>query len=122
MKCSSHAGQHLVPARTLAPRGVLASGLNNHSIGDTVFSCMMEGLANRGNADMLRMVQAQGWATGLSAGVAEGGHERSSAAWLFDVALTLTDAGLSAPPGAGLAPVALLFQFLSLLRQRGPQE
>lgn len=68
------------------------------------------------------MTQARGWATGLSAGVAEGGHERSSAAWLFDVALTLTDAGLSAPPGSGLAPVALLFQFLRLLRRRGPQE
>ena len=54
--------------------------------------------------------------------MAEGGHERSSAAWLFDVALTLTDAGLSAPPGAGLAPVGLLFQFLNLLRKEGPQE
>jgi hypothetical protein len=54
--------------------------------------------------------------------VEEGGHERSSAAWLFDVALTLTDAGLAAAPGAGLGPVGLLFEFLGLLRREGPQE
>lgn len=67
-------------------------------------------------------MQARGLATGLSAGVSEGGHERSSAAWLFDIAITLTDAGLAAAPGAGLAPVGLLFEFLNLLRQEGPQE
>lgn len=66
--------------------------------------------------------QARGWATGLSAGVSEGGHERSSAAWLFDVAITLTNAGLAAAPGAGLGPVGLLFEFLNLLRKEGPQE
>lgn len=67
-------------------------------------------------------LQARGWATGLSAGVSEGGHERSSAAWLFDVSISLTDAGLAAAPGCGLAPVGLVFQFLNLLRKEGPQE
>lgn len=54
--------------------------------------------------------------------MSEGGHERSSAAWLFDVTINLTDAGLAAAPGAGLGPVGLVFQFLNLLRKEGPQE
>jgi secreted Zn-dependent insulinase-like peptidase len=36
--------------------------------------------------------------------------------------MTLTEAGLNAGPGLGLAPVGLLFQYLSLLRAAGPQE
>jgi len=44
--------------------------------------------------------QARGWATAVSAGVHEGGMERNSAAYVFDVSFTLTEAGLAAAPGA----------------------
>ncbi len=49
--------------------------------------------------------------------MAEGGHERSSAAWLFTVGVTLTDAGLAAWRDAA----GLVFQYCSLLRAAGPQ-
>lgn len=48
-----------------------------------------------------------GWATGeLTAGVMEGGFERSTAAYLFDVTITLTEAGLHAGPGEGRQTLA----------------
>lgn len=44
--------------------------------------------------------QARGWATAIYAGVHDGGLERNSAAYVFEVAITLTEAGLAAAPGA----------------------
>lgn len=68
------------------------------------------------------LVQARGWATQLSAGVSEGGHERSTAAWLFDVHIALTETGRAEASGGGLACVGLLFQYLAMLRAQGPQQ
>eukprot|EP00208_Stichococcus_sp_RCC1054_P001535 CAMPEP_0206142388 /NCGR_PEP_ID=MMETSP1473-20131121/16665_1 /ASSEMBLY_ACC=CAM_ASM_001109 /TAXON_ID=1461547 /ORGANISM="Stichococcus sp, Strain RCC1054" /LENGTH=1083 /DNA_ID=CAMNT_0053537371 /DNA_START=256 /DNA_END=3510 /DNA_ORIENTATION=+ len=79
-------------------------------------------VGHEGAGSLLSALKARGWATGLSAGVSDGGHERTSAAWLFDVHISLTDAGRAEAPGAGLACVALLFRFLALLRDAGPQE
>ncbi len=42
--------------------------------------------------------------------------------FLFDVNVTLTEAGLAAGPGLGLATAGLLFEFLAMLRKAGPQK
>eukprot|EP00887_Chlorella_sp_A99_P000580 scaffold17.g580.t1 len=55
--------------------------------------------------------------TDPSAGVAES----TSVCSVFSVSITLTEAGLAAAPGCGLACVRLLFEYLALLRREGPQ-
>lgn len=59
--------------------------------------------------------QACGWATELCAGIDEDGYSCNSLTYLFTVTMTLTETGLHAGPGFGLAPVGLLFQYLRLL-------
>lgn len=39
------------------------------------------------------MLKSKGWATGLSAGVGEGGYDHSSAGYMFSVNIHLTDSG-----------------------------
>ena len=39
------------------------------------------------------------WATAISAGVGDTGYERNSAVFIFEVTITLTEAGLHAAPG-----------------------
>lgn len=63
--------------------------------------------------------QARGWAIELCAGVDDDGYSANTAAYLFTVSIVLTEAGLAAGPGCGLAPVALLFQYLRLLTETG---
>ena len=63
--------------------------------------------------------QAQGWATEVVAGVEEDGHGQNTACSLFSITITLTEGGLAAGPGLGLAPVALAFQYLDLLASQG---
>jgi nardilysin len=75
-------------------------------------------LGHEGAGSLLSALKARGWAAGLCAGVAEGGHERSTAAWLFTVGVTLTDAGVAAWRDVA----ALVFQYCSLLRASGPQQ
>lgn len=65
--------------------------------------------------------QARGWVSELCAGVDDDGYACSSATYLFTVSLTLTEAGLVAPPGLGLGPVGLLFAYLRLLCDAGAQ-
>jgi secreted Zn-dependent insulinase-like peptidase len=64
-------------------------------------------------------MQARGWAIELCAGVDDDGYSANTAAYLFTVSIVLTEAGLAAGPGCGLAPVALLFQYLKLLTETG---
>ena len=66
--------------------------------------------------------QERGWATALSAGVTDGGYERNSVVYLFDVSITLTEAGLAAGPGFGMASVGVVFEFIKMLQQLGPQQ
>ena len=47
-------------------------------------------VGHEGEGSLLSALKVKGWATKLSAGVADGGHERSSAAWLFQTTITLT--------------------------------
>lgn len=63
--------------------------------------------------------QARGWATELCAGVEEDGYAANTCCYLFTVTITLTEAGLGAGPGFGLAPVGLLFQYIKLLVKTG---
>lgn len=63
--------------------------------------------------------QARGWAIELCAGVDDDGYNANTAVYLFTVSIVLTEAGLAAGPGLGLAPVGLLFQYLRLLEQTG---
>jgi hypothetical protein len=64
-------------------------------------------------------LQARGWAIELCAGVDEDGYSANSAAYLFTVSIVLTEAGLAAGPGFGLAPVTLLFQYLHMIQCTG---
>jgi len=73
-------------------------------------------LGHEGPGSLLSALKARGLATDLSAGVAEGGHERSSAGWQFSLCCTLTEAG-----AARWADTArLVFAAARLLRQAGP--
>ena len=74
-------------------------------------------LGHEGAGSLLSALKARGWASALCAGVSEGGHERSTAAWLFAVGVTLTEAGLAAWRDVA----AVVFQYIRLLRDAGPQ-
>lgn len=47
-----------------------------------------------GAGSLLSLLKAKGWATGLSAGVGEGGLERSTAAYIFEAHIWLSVLGL----------------------------
>ncbi|GAX76258.1 hypothetical protein CEUSTIGMA_g3702.t1 [Chlamydomonas eustigma] len=79
-------------------------------------------VGHEGPGSLLSALKALGWATEVVAGVEEDGHSQNTACFLFGITLTLTDAGLDAGPGMGLAAVALVFQYLHMLRKEGPQE
>ena len=64
---------------------------------DEYLSCLV---GHEGRGSLLSLLKARGWAVALSAGVPEGGYERNTALYLFDVTVTLTEAGLEAEPGA----------------------
>ncbi len=68
---------------------------------DEYLSCLV---GHEGRGSLLSLLKARGWATALSAGVPEGGYERNTALYLFDVTVTLTEAGLRAEPGGLASP------------------
>jgi nardilysin len=47
-----------------------------------------------GAGSLLSLLKERGWATGLSAGVGEGGYDHSSAGYMFSVNIWLTDSGI----------------------------
>ena len=75
-------------------------------------------VGHEGKGSLLAGLKKREWATELSSGVSE----QTSAAWSFEITITLTDLGLQAPPGCGLAVVQMAFQYLEMLRQRSPQK
>lgn len=75
-------------------------------------------LGHEGAGSLLSALKLRGLASGLSAGVPDGGHERSSCGWTFGVCVTLTQAGLHDWP----AVAQLVFDAAALLRHVGPQE
>ena len=56
-------------------------------------------LGHEGRGSLLAALKAQGWASAISAGVSESGYERNSAVFVFEVTVTLTEAGLHQSPG-----------------------
>lgn len=75
-------------------------------------------LGHEGRGSLLAYLKSRGWATDLCAGVID----QTSAAYLFEITITLTEAGLQADIGCGLAVVRAVFQYLSMLKSLGPQK
>ena len=67
-------------------------------------------VGHEGRGSLLSALKAKGWASELSAGVGDSGYDRNTAAYVFEVHITLTEAGLTAAPGVHPpAPPAMLF-------------
>ena len=75
-------------------------------------------LGHEGYGSLLAGLKSRGWATALSAGTVD----QTSAAWLFEIAITLTEAGLLADQGYGMSPVGLVFEYISMLKSMEPQK
>ena len=73
-------------------------------------------IGHEGKGSLLAALKMRGWATELCAGISD----QTSAAYIFEVSIQLTEAGLAAGPGCGLAAATLLFQYLSMLRSQEP--
>ncbi|GMH33878.1 hypothetical protein BSKO_01712 [Bryopsis sp. KO-2023] len=78
-------------------------------------------VGHEGPGSLLSALKAKGWAVECSAGIEDSCFSMNSCVNIFEVSLTLTDAGFAAAPGLGLAPVKMLFQYLEMLRQAKPQ-
>lgn len=74
-------------------------------------------IGHEGSGSLLSALKARGWATELCAGVSD----QTTVTWLFDITITLTQAGLDEGPGCGLACAELLFGYLAMLQAAGPQ-
>lgn len=76
-------------------------------------------IGHEGPGSLLSALKSRGWATEVVAGIEEDGYDMNSFTYLFGVSITLTEAGLHAGPGYGLAAVALLFQYINMIREAG---
>lgn len=56
-------------------------------------------VGHEGKGSLLSALKAKGWASELSAGVGESGYDRNTAAYVFEVHMSLTQAGFDASPG-----------------------
>ena len=56
-------------------------------------------VGHEGKGRLLSALKAKGWASELSAGIGDSGYDRNTAAYVFEVHITLTEAGLAAHPG-----------------------
>lgn len=70
-------------------------------------------VGHEGAGSLLSALKARSWATELSAGVSD----QSSVCWLFEVSITLTEAGLAAGPGE--AGSSVLSKVLITLTEAG---
>jgi secreted Zn-dependent insulinase-like peptidase len=75
-------------------------------------------VGHEGKGSLLSALKSRGLATELSAGVTEGGYDRNTNVYLMNVCITLTEKGVE---DCGLAAVALLFQYLKMLREQEPE-
>ena len=64
-------------------------------------------VGHEGKGSLLSALKAKGWASELSAGVGDSGYDRNTAACVFEVHITLTEAGLEAGPGRSYATLCL---------------
>ena len=83
-------------------------------------------VGHEGRGSLLSALKARGWASELSAGVGDTGYDRNTAAYVFEVHMTLTEAGLAAQPGergrreGGGSLSTCLWQFSCMLLERSP--
>jgi len=75
-------------------------------------------VGHEGKGSLLALLKEREWATDLCAGIAE----QTSAFWMFDITVTLTEQGLAAGPGCGLAAVQAVFGYLDMLRASPPRK
>ena len=75
-------------------------------------------LGHEGRGSLLAYLKFQGWATELCAGIIE----QTTAAYLFEISVTLTDSGLNEGYGCGTAVAESVFQYISMLKDHGPQK
>eukprot|EP00890_Picochlorum_soloecismus_P003708 jgi/Picsp_1/4338/NSC_01845-R1_insulin-degrading enzyme-like len=75
-------------------------------------------VGHEGKGSLFDLLKRREWATELCAGIIE----QTSAAWLFEVSITLTELGMNAFPGCGLAVVEAVFEYLSFLKSSEPVE
>jgi nardilysin len=75
-------------------------------------------LGHEGKGSLLYFLKAKGWASSLSAGVGNGGSERSSYAYIFEMSIHLTDSGLKNV----FEVIGAVYQYIKLLKQSEPQE
>jgi nardilysin len=61
-------------------------------------------VGHEGKGSLLSALKAAGWASAISAGINDSGYERNTALFVFEVTMTLTDAGLAAAPGLSPPP------------------
>ncbi|KAJ7964315.1 Insulin-degrading enzyme [Quillaja saponaria] len=75
-------------------------------------------LGHEGRGSLHSFLKGRGWATSLSAGVADEGMHRSSIAYIFGMSIHLTDTGVEKI----FEIISFVYQYLKLLRQVSPQE
>lgn len=56
-------------------------------------------VGHEGQGSLLSALKARGWASELGAGVGDSGYDRNTATFVFEVHITLTEAGLAAEQG-----------------------
>ncbi|KAG1662577.1 hypothetical protein FOA52_003956 [Chlamydomonas sp. UWO 241] len=76
-------------------------------------------VGHEGAGSLLSALKRRGWATDLCAGIDPDGHSQNTACHLFGITVTLTEAGLAAGPGLGLAVVDMVFERLGSRLGRG---
>ncbi|CAG9464481.1 unnamed protein product [Pedinophyceae sp. YPF-701] len=74
-------------------------------------------LGHEGRGSLLAALKQRGLATGIYAGTDDSGYDKNSAAHIFAVQVNLTTAGLTRYKEV----VALTFQYVEMLRRKGPQ-
>eukprot|EP00958_Prasinococcus_capsulatus_P015793 scaffold1697_cov363-Prasinococcus_capsulatus_cf.AAC.1 len=74
-------------------------------------------VGHEGRGSLLSALKARGWASELCAGVGDGGHERNTCCYIFQVEVVLTKAGYARVKDV----CGLVFQYMKLLREAKPQ-
>ncbi|XP_031485488.1 nardilysin-like isoform X2 [Nymphaea colorata] len=75
-------------------------------------------IGHEANGSLYSFLKIRGWASSLYAGVSDDGLHRSSISYTFVLSISLTDSGLVKV----LDVVGVVYQYLKVLRQAGPQK
>eukprot|EP00793_Prasinoderma_coloniale_P000746 PRCOL_00003896-RA len=75
-------------------------------------------IGHEGRGSLFAALKARGWATALSGGVGDGGHDRSSNSSMFTVTAHLTEEGLRRRDDVA----SLIFQYAAMAAREGPQK